>query len=341
MSNPNQPNIAGLAEKIALELVFAEPGKDTGLLPINSLLDEIQGCLGSLPAMETIPQAVGFARQWVDGALEAGALDAELIKRLGMWASWMREALAAAAQELPSPALPAALTAPLAAQPLGAAAPLAAATEGEETLHVDVAGNAELLREFVQEAQEHLQHIELDALTLENNPADADSINSLFRSFHTIKGGSGFLNLPAMNRLAHQLENLLDLIRQGKLRAQGGIIDIILSGRDALRQIVTEIERRLAGEAAGEPILVSSGDLLRRIRAVQDGPEEDAPLALASIATPAAPSGPEPVAPAALSSRNTAGVVKVDTMKLDNLIDLVGELVIAQSLVVQDSDLRS
>ena len=58
LSNLHQPNIASLAEKIALELVFAEPGKDTGLLPINSLLDEIQGGLGSLPMTETVPQVV-------------------------------------------------------------------------------------------------------------------------------------------------------------------------------------------------------------------------------------------------------------------------------------------
>jgi two-component system, chemotaxis family, sensor kinase CheA len=337
LSNSHQPNFAGLAEKIALELVFAEPGKDTGLLPINSLLDEIEGSFTSFPASEPVQQAVGIARQWVDSGLEAGALDAELIKRLGLWSSWMREALAGFAQGLPCPALPTALTVPLAVQSPRTAEPLAARSECEEALHVDVAGNADLLREFVQEAQEHLLHIELDALTLENNPGDADAINSLFRSFHTLKGGSGFLNLPAMNRLAHELETLLDLLRQGKLRAQGGITDIILSGRDALRQIVNEIERRLAGEAAGEPILVSSGDLLRRIRAVQDGPEANVPLAPAS----ATPSGPEPVTPAAPSTRSTAGVVKVDTVKLDNLIDLVGELVIAQSLVVQDADLRS
>ena len=341
LSKPPQPSIADLAEKIALELVFAEPDKDTGLLPINSLLDEIEGSFASRPAPEPVPQAVGIARQWVDAALEAGALDAELIKRLGLWSSWMREALAGIAQGLPTPALPPSLTAPLAAQPPRAAEPLAADAECEEALHVDVAGNAELLREFVQEAQEHLQHIELDALTLESNPGDADAINSLFRSFHTLKGGSGFLNLPAMNRLAHELETLLDLLRQGKLRAQGGVTDIILSGRDALRQIVTEIERRLAGEAAGEPILVSSGALLRRIRAVQDDPGETAPPAPAPIAASAAPSGTGPVATAAPSTRSTAGVVKVDTVKLDNLIDLVGELVIAQSLVVQDSDLRS
>jgi len=341
VSKPPQPSIADLAEKIALELVFAEPGKDTGLLPINSLLDEIEGRLATLPAAEPVPQAVRLARQWVDGALESGALDAELISRLGQWSSWMREALAAVAQDLPPPALTEPLTAALAVRPPDASKPPVADAEGDETLQVDVAGNADLLREFVQEAQEHLQHIELDALTLESNPADADAINSLFRSFHTLKGGSGFLNLPAMNHLAHELETLLDLIRQGKLRAQGGITDLILSGRDALRKIVTEIERRLAGEAAGEPILVPTGPLLRRIRAVQDGSGETAPPAPAPVAPTDNRAGPEPVTPAAHSTRTTTGVVKVDTAKLDNLIDLVGELVIAQSLVVQDSDLRS
>jgi two-component system chemotaxis sensor kinase CheA len=91
----------------------------------------------------------------------------------------------------------------------------------------------------------------------------------------------------------------------------------------------------------GEPILVPTGPLLRRIRAVQDDSGETAPLASAPVVAPATPSAPEPAAPAIPSSRNTASFVKVDTAKLDNLIDLVGELVIAQSLVVQDSDLRS
>ena len=68
-------------------------------------------------------------------------------------------------------------------------------------------------------------------------------MNSLFRSFHTLKGGAGFINLLPMNRLAHELETLLDLTRQGKLRADGGFIDLILAGRDALRRFVTELER--------------------------------------------------------------------------------------------------
>src|ERR1035437_4227307 len=85
VSKPPQPTIIDLAEKIALELVFAEPGKDTGLLPINSLLGEIEAGFASLPAAEPVRPAVALARQWVDGALEAGALDAAWIERLGKW----------------------------------------------------------------------------------------------------------------------------------------------------------------------------------------------------------------------------------------------------------------
>lgn len=336
MSKPPQPNIANLAEKIALELVFAEPGQDTGLLPINSLLDEIESSFAAAPQAEAIEGAVKTARKWVDGALDSGALDAEIIKRLGAWSSWMREALAAASQNSPLPALPGGMTAPLATAPTAASAPQAVEADAEEAIHIDLAGNAELLREFVQEAQEHLQHIELDALTLEKDPSNADALNSLFRSFHTLKGGSGFLNLLPMNRLAHELESLLDLARQGKLRATGGITDLILSGRDALRKFVSEIERRLAGDAAGEPIVVTTNPLIHRVRAAAEGRAETVPAA-APVSSPT----PAPAAPAANSTRQASGFVKVDTAKLDGLIDLVGELVIAQSLVVQDSDLRS
>jgi two-component system, chemotaxis family, sensor kinase CheA len=335
LSKPSQPNVAGLAEKIALELVFAEAGKDTGLLPINCLLTEIEGAVASLPAAGPVQQAMGMARQWVDAALVAGALDAALIERLGIWSAWMRDGLAALAQDLPSPALPAAL------HPSDTATPPTAAAECEDPLHLDVAGNTDLLREFVQEAQEHLQHIELDALTLEKDPANADALNSLFRSFHTLKGGSGFLNLMAMNRLAHELEALLDLTRKGTLRAEGGVINLVLSGRDTLRQFVTEIERRLAGEAVGKPILVPTGPLHDRLKAAQGVHGTIPPQASALAVAPSAVCPSEPGASATHSPRNASGFVKVDTTKLDNLIDLVGELVIAQSLVVQDADLRS
>jgi two-component system chemotaxis sensor kinase CheA len=352
MSMNSPTNVCELTDKIALELVFAEPGKDSGLLPINSLLGEIESLSVANPVPEVVRQAIALARQWVDAAFDAGGLAADIIKRFGAWACWMREALTADTQGRSIPALPEALTA-LPTSPQGAP-PLAALppdeNEGGESLLLNIASNADLLREFVAEAQEHLHQIELDALELEKDPADADTLNSLFRSFHTLKGGSGFLNLLPMNRLAHQLEALLDLTRQGKLIAHGDVIDIILDGRDALRQFVTEIDRQLGGQDQGTPIVVPTGKLLSRIEAVQQGElagQAPAPEpAAASPAVPTADRAPDQPAeeeakPSADTRRSSSGFVKVDTAKLDSLVDLVGELVIAQSLVTQDADLRS
>ena len=67
----------------------------------------------------------------------------------------------------------------------------------------------ELLTGFLEEAQEHLASVEPDLLALESSPTDTELINRLFRSVHSIKGGSGFFNLNKMNQLAHAMENLL------------------------------------------------------------------------------------------------------------------------------------
>ena len=72
---------------------------------------------------------------------------------------------------------------------------------------MNLEADADLLREFINESGEHLQNIELGVLTLEENPTDKDTLNSIFRAFHTFKGGSGFLNLLPMKNLAHELES--------------------------------------------------------------------------------------------------------------------------------------
>ena len=346
------PKVCEWTEKIALELVFAEPGKDSGLLPINSLLGEIESFYAANPGPEAIGQAVAIGRQWVDAALDAGGFSADSIKQFGGWTAWMREALTAFALSRPIPALPETLTRPASA-PSRAPVPTTGSLDENETteaLVLNIAGNADMLREFVGEAQEHLHQIELDALGLEKDPTDADTLNSLFRSFHTLKGGSGFLNLMPMNRLAHQLEALLDLTRQGKLTAQSEVIDIILSGRDALRHFVIEIERQLAGESPGTPIVVATGPLLLRIQGVQEngvaGAEPAAEPEIAPLLTAVSDKSPGPSAAESAKAgsdtrRSASGFVKVDTVKLDSLVDLVGELVIAQSLVNQDADLRA
>jgi two-component system, chemotaxis family, sensor kinase CheA len=201
--------------------------------------------------------------------------------------------------------------------------------------------DSDLLREFVQESFEHLQNIELGVLTLEDNPTDHDTLNSIFRAFHTFKGGSGFLNLQPINRLAHELESLLDLARQQKLIIDADVIDVILEGGDTLKQFILQIQSRLSGDQSQTPIEIPTRALLERIRFLTTQPRDHNPMAIVPPGTEhsAHPPTSVPDAGPPPSSSTATGTIKVDTGKLDNLVDLVGEMVIAQSMVAEDAGL--
>ncbi|MBI1842950.1 MAG: chemotaxis protein CheA [Verrucomicrobia bacterium] len=221
---------------------------------------------------------------------------------------------------------------------------------------MNIESDCDLLREFTNESQEHLQNIEQGVLVLEENPTDRDTLNCIFRAFHTFKGGSGLLNLMPINRTAHELENLLDLARQDKIEITLDVINLILEGGDVLKLFIDAMHEQLTGKKEHGPILVKTQDLIRRVRAAMAGGPPAGPAAPTALApTPAAPAASvvkqsgSPSAPAsstaaasastALSGNSAAGaVVKVDTFKLDSLVDLVGEMVIAQSMVQLDPE---
>jgi two-component system chemotaxis sensor kinase CheA len=387
MSNPAPSPLealSALTEKLALELVFAAPGKDDGLLPSNSLVSDMQD-LVSAPggAMPTpLVEAVAALRSSVDRVFDAGgAFPAEELTRLRDWISWLQSAMGPATRGTPLPTLPAALHAKPAAGVTPSveaacpapAAPVADAGAAVDPLVLNLADDAELLREFTNESQEHLQNIELGVLTLEESPTDANTLNSIFRAFHTFKGGSGFLNLRPINRLAHELESLLDLARQHTLTIDSEVIELILQGGDTLKRFVDRMDAQLRGENPGEPILIPTGHLLESVRSViarSGSPSASAHAPAPAVSVPVTPPSPAPApasaapetpaalkvlpkdppptpAPAAGSvaksatkgsegSKDGGASIKVDTSKLDSLVDLVGEMVIAQSLVAQD-----
>ena len=336
MKNP--PTLVELTEKVALELVYALPGRDEGLLPVNSLLGEIEEMCLAAPPDERVRQAVAVARQSVDSCLLGGGFSAPELERLGAWAKWMDSALACADAGRALPAFPEAFTTvvPADAQAAPAAGPAEAVLV--EVLNLNIEGDGDMLREFLQESEEHLHNIEQGVLVLERDPKDSDTLNSIFRAFHTFKGGSGFLNLTPINRLAHELESLLDLARQGALEITSEITDLILTGGDTLKRFVTEMELQLGGAKPPEPIRVPIQGLVERIRAVIEHKPCASPAPGASPAA-GAPVAEAEAAPAAATAKAAASFVKVDTQKLDGLVDLVGEFVIAQSLVCQDPDL--
>jgi two-component system chemotaxis sensor kinase CheA len=340
--------IGELAQKLGAELAFAQAGMDTSLLPVNCFLMQIEETVSGAQVPPELARAARLARSWLDRVFETTTtFDEASIANLQEWHGWVIEACHDIRGGLPVPEWPAkwadtpgpaASGAP--AAPAGAKRPVAAQAAAETELTMNVEADGELLREFVNESQEHLQNIELGVLKLEEDPRDAETLNSIFRAFHTFKGGSGLLNLIPVKNLAHELESLLDLARQHKLAIGSDVINVILAGGDILKQFVNEIAGQLSGERPRQPRIIPTAELIAVVRSIVSGeaPQAQAPGAPAPAAARQAPAeGAGGAAPKAAGSSS----VKVDTTKLDGLVDLIGELVIAQSLVVQDGDVRS
>jgi two-component system chemotaxis sensor kinase CheA len=188
-----------------------------------------------------------------------------------------------------------------------------------------LAQDPELVADFILESHEHLTSIEQRLLVLEREPNDADAVNSVFRGFHTIKGLAGFLEFATIQEAAHEVETALNLAREGKLAITPAVIDVILEAVDYLSRALAAVES--GGTCERNP---SHDRLLEKVRALM---AEESGIPARQPETPletaAQPEGDAKRHAAATESSS----VRVDTTKLDYLVEMVGEMVIAQSLV--------
>jgi two-component system chemotaxis sensor kinase CheA len=186
------------------------------------------------------------------------------------------------------------------------------------------ADDPEMIQEFIVEARDHLATVETGLLLLEREPNDGEALHSVFRSFHSIKGLAAFLGAPAIQELAHETESVLDLARSGEIALTPGIIDLILRSADDLTKCLNlattskldEIPRR-------DPELLSSLGAVSR----QEYLTETSPVEACEVQTPVR---------ASVQNQPQENVLRVDASKLEYLIDMVGELVIAESIVRND-----
>jgi two-component system, chemotaxis family, sensor kinase CheA len=197
-----------------------------------------------------------------------------------------------------------------------------------------LARDPELVKDFIVESREHLTGVELHLLAIDQDGANAEAVHAIFRGFHTIKGLAGFLGLDAVQEVAHETETVLDLARSGSLNLTPAHIDVILACKDYLNRWMTALEEML--DNGKVPLLGHNAELLESIRglahkkvAKRQVTEEAVPAALSALAST------QPESEASKESQS----IKVDTQKLDFLVDMVGEMVIAQSLVKHDPDL--
>lgn len=382
--------IESVIEMLAGELALCEAGTDQGLIPLYSLLTDLTELFG-----EEEPRGVQLCQPVVERLNQilddAGVLlDADLIKLeqliLGLQTCvrfWLMDLEAPWQELLPrqdeengdTPAVDPVLENSTPREnetiagkkvniaPEEEARPISAQ---DELLVLSLDENREILEEFYQEAADHLDSIEAALLELEEDPDNKDAISSIFRSFHTIKGVAGFLDLRPMQRLAHEVETLLDFVRNGKVSFTQALVSLVLESRDRLQLHLLQIQEGLAnGVQPREIVPVSdligqtvsflpvSGDTAIDEAVSGAGPDmEDqeadtvADAFFSAAISPAsspdtvaksaglAPSVPDLKAPTVTGKAKVTGTratIRMDLLKLDSIIDAVGELVIVES----------
>ena len=224
-----------------------------------------------------------------------------------------------------------------------------------------------LVQDFINESSEHIEAAEIGLLELEKAPEDKEVINRIFRAFHTIKGMAGFLNLHDIGSLAHSAENLLDMARKEELTLQGSNMDIIFESMDVMKKMIAMLKDCVQ---AGQPIAVQTGlaDLLERLKVAreQGAAPKAAPVPPVFASNETASPAPETKAAmpveVSMPAQNDKALektlqggnaeakakikygkpqanddkIKVSTTRLDSLIDMVGELVIANLMVAEE-----
>lgn len=221
-------------------------------------------------------------------------------------------------------------------------------TDGDELIVLNFDAADDNLSDFVGEAKEHLANAENAVLQLEKSSADPEHVNVIFRAFHTIKGVAGFMNLVPVVRCAHAAECLLDRVRSGRRALDTTVLDLVLVSSDVLGQLIAGItggplptRRAVEGliarlEAASENVEVAKSSASEpTVSASVAKNDASALMPATEDALHPIPAATDPSARVTVMRRGDQ-TVKVSTMRLDSLVNEVGELVIAQLMVMQD-----
>jgi two-component system chemotaxis sensor kinase CheA len=211
----------------------------------------------------------------------------------------------------------------------------AASTPTDDRLPHDA--DRELLPDFVTESFEFVAASESALLRLEENPADDDAVNEVFRAFHTVKGTAAFLGLERLTALAHEAESLLSRLREKEIGYTRGCAELSLRSIDMLKTLLTVVEQALAGDGA-LPVPAGYHELVHALASYDPALHADGVQLQGAAAAAGGPSGAADDVPwDRRSESRIEATVRVRTDRLDRLIDTVGELVIAQSMVAGDA----
>lgn len=226
-------------------------------------------------------------------------------------------------------------------------------TKKKEIIHFTLSNDfdSDLLNEFIAENMEWAVMAESAILDWEKNPNNRELLNTIFRSFHTIKGTSSFLNLDCVKDLAHQAESMLSRVRDGEDHFTTRHADLALKSLDLIKNIL----ERMKSSGPGQKIQIPSehGDVLENLKNFVSGIKDcpDGNVSGESVMTPERDGlhlkdgediwEDQNATDIRTVEQKAEATVRVKVDRLDKLLDTVGELVIAQTMVGQDEILVS
>lgn len=166
----------------------------------------------------------------------------------------------------------------------------------------------EILQDFLVEAGEILEQLSEQLVELESRPDDMDLLNAIFRGFHTVKGGAGFLQLHTLVECCHIAENVFDILRKGERRVDAELMDVVLQALDSVNEMFGQVRER------EEPTPASPELLAALARLAEPAGSEPAPVPAAPVAAaPVVAAAPAPTAEPELSDAD-----------FQNLLDALG-----------------
>jgi two-component system, chemotaxis family, sensor kinase CheA len=175
----------------------------------------------------------------------------------------------------------------------------------------------DILQDFLVEASEILEQLSEQLVELEKRPDDKNLLNAIFRGFHTVKGGAGFLSLTELVDVCHGAENLFDMLRNGKRTLSAELMDVILQALDAINVMFVQVQNR-------EPTSAAAPELLHNLHELCKPQGEEQLLNASTDQSPAAPAiEPEPAPDAApvLAGQGGGSIDEISDDEFERLLD--------------------
>ncbi len=163
----------------------------------------------------------------------------------------------------------------------------------------------EILQDFLVEAGEILEQLSEQLVELESRPDDADLLNAIFRGFHTVKGGAGFLQLNELVECCHIAENVFDILRKGERRVDAELMDVVLEALDTVNRMFGQVRERT-------DVTPATPELLEALARLAEPAGAEAPAA--------AVVEPEPVAPVEVTA-TAVGDQDITDTEFEQLLD--------------------